>query len=163
MNLSQFDYVANKIEFEYADLEEAFPTVDPQHSPNGEFVIVQLRTPKQVTAGGIILTSESQQTEQDNTQVAKVVAVGPVAFRNRQTGEEWAGGAWYNPGDYVRCPKYGGDRWRIKATKVTKGRKVGNIEIPDKTEETEAIFALFMDKDIRLNVTGDPRRIKAFL
>lgn len=161
--MSSFDFVPNKIEFEYADLEEAFPTVDPQHAPNGEFVIVQLRTPKNVTAGGIILTHDVKQTEQDNTQVAKVIAMGPLAFRNRQTGEEWYGGPWYNIGDYVRCPKYGGDRWRIKTTKITKGSKIGGIVIPDKTEDVEAIFALFMDKDIRVNVTGDPRRIKAFL
>ena len=44
-----------------------------------------------------------------------------------------------------------------------KGKKVGGIEIPDKTEEIEAVFALFMEKDLRVKVTADPRTVKAFI
>ena len=39
--MSTFDVTPNQIEFSYQDLEEAFPNVDPQHAPHGEFVVVQ--------------------------------------------------------------------------------------------------------------------------
>ena len=157
------DYPVNKVEFEYSDLEEAFPSIDCQHAPCGPFVVVQIRTPKTVTKGGIILSDDSKAVEQDNTQVAKVIAIGPQAFRDKFTGEEWAGGAWYAVGDFVRAPKYGGDRWNVKAQRKEGEKKVGKIVIPAKTTDCEAQFAMFRDTDIRMKVRGDPRRIKSFL
>ena len=132
-------------------LEEAFPDVDCGHKPLAEFVIVQIRVAKRKTAGGIILAAEGRDTELDNTQVAKVVAIGPMAFTNRSTGEPGAGGAWYKVGDYVRAPKYGGDRWVVPFERIENGQKV-----IDKVQ-----FALFKDLDQRALVIGDPLKIKA--
>jgi len=62
--------------FNYASLDEAFPTVDCGHEPLGSRVIVQVRKAKNQTAGGIYIPEEARKTEASNTQIAKVVAVG---------------------------------------------------------------------------------------
>ncbi len=161
--MSDTEFTHNKIEFEYADLEEAFPTVDCQHEAAGCYVIVQLRTPKTMTRGGIILSDDSQAVERDNTQAAKVIHIGTGAFRDRFTGDSFAEGPWYKIGDFVRAPKYGGDRWQISYDHVEAEKTVHGIVVPAKKTKTDAFFAEFKDTDIRARVTGDPRRIKSFL
>lgn len=138
--------IANKIEFDYADIDEAFPPCDPGVAPLGSRVIVQIRTPKAKTKGGIVLVQESREIEHYNTQIAKVLAVGAVAFKNRNTMEDWPEGAWCGPGDFVRVPRYGGDRWSVKTA-----------------DGDEAIVVIFNDLDLVGKVTGDPLAIKAFL
>lgn len=131
-------------------IAEAFPAADAGVQPFGSRVLVQIRTPKTKTAGGLILHSESRDTEKWNTQVARVVSVGPLAFKNRDTMQSWPEGSWCNPGDFVRVPKYGGDRWEVPL-----GMKDGNNE--------SAMFVIFNDLDIIGQVTGDPLAIKAFI
>lgn len=132
-------------------LAEAFPAADAGVQPFGSRVLVQIRTPKSKTSGGIILHSESRDTEKWNTQVAKVISIGPLAFKNRNTMEHWPEGSWCNVGDFVRVPKYGGDRWEVPLTKETMG------------EKESAMFVIFNDLDIIGQVTGDPLAIKAFI
>lgn len=132
--------------FGYSGLEEAFPDTDCGLKPLGSRVIVQIRTPKKQTSGGLYVPQESRDTELWNTQVAKVISIGPAAFRNRDTLELWPEGAWCEPGHFVRVPKYGGDRW----------------EVPVKNGE-EALFAIFNDLDIIGRVTIDPLKVVAFL
>lgn len=132
-------------------LAEAFPAAEPGVQPFGSRVLVQIRTPKSKTAGGIILHTESKDTEKWNTQVAKVVAVGPLAFKNRTTQESWPEGSWCCEGDFVRVPKYGGDRWEVSLGK--KGAD-GN---------QTAMFVIFNDLDLIGRVTADPLSIKAFI
>ena len=146
-----------------AELAAAFPAVDCGHQPFAEFVIVQIRRARARTSGGIELIEDSRQTETDNTQVAKVVAIGPLAFTHRSTGEPWPGGAWYSLGDFVRCPKYGGDRWKISISITEPERKVGSMLIPPKTFTDTVEFALFKDLDIRTKVVGNPLAVKAYL
>lgn len=129
-------------------LDDAFPGANPGVVPYGSRVLVQIRTPKSKTKGGIILTSDTRETDLWNTQVAKVIAVGPVAFKNRDTLQPWAEGAWCEAGEFVRVPKYGGDRWQVPI----EGR-------PDEN----ALFVIFNDLDIVGKVTGDPLAIKAFV
>lgn len=131
-------------------IAEAFPAANAGVQPFGSRVLVQIRTPKTKTAGGLILHSESRDTEKWNTQVARVVSVGPLAFKNRDTMQSWPEGSWCNPGDFVRVPKYGGDRWEVPL-----GMKDGNNE--------SAMFVIFNDLDIIGQVTGDPLAIKAFI
>lgn len=139
--------IANKIAFSYGSLDEAFPPCDPLVKPVGSRVLVQFRTPKKVTKGGVILTTDVRETEHYNTQIAKVLAVGPLAFHNRKDMTPWPEGAWCAPGDFVRAPKYAGDRWTVATS----------------DGEDEAILALFNDTDILGLVTGDPLAIKAFI
>ena len=127
-------------------LAEAFPEADPGVQPFGSRVLVQIRTPKTKTAGGIILDTGSRDTEKWNTQVAKVISVGPLSYRNRNTGEPWPEGEWCKPGEFVRVAKYGGDRW----------------EVPLPNGEA-AMFVIFNDLDIIGRVTGDPLAIRAFI
>ena len=93
-------------------LKEAFPAVEPGVKPLGSRVLVQVRTPETKSKGGIILTENDKDTQYWNTSVAKVVALGPLAFKNRNTQESWPEGAWCSVGDFVRVPRYGGDRWK---------------------------------------------------
>lgn len=127
-------------------LREAFPDADPGIQPFGSRVLVQIRTPKTKTASGIIIDNGSRDTEKWNTQVAKVISVGPLAFKNRTTMENWPEGSWCAPGDFVRVAKYGGDRW----------------EVPLESGET-AMYVIFNDLDIIGRVTGDPLAIRAFI
>jgi co-chaperonin GroES (HSP10) len=133
--------------FDYGSLSDAFPEVDPGVQPFGDRVLVQIRTPKRQSAGGIILVEETQETEIWNTQVAKVLSLGPTAFRNQDTLELWKEGVWCKPGDYVRVGKYGGDRWQLP--------------IPG-TRET-ALFVIVKDLDIIGKVTIDPLSIVAYV
>ncbi len=135
-----------------AELEAAFPPIDPGIRPFGSRVLVQIRTAKKVTAGGIILTDDAKDTEKWNTQIAKVIAKGPLAFKNRNTLEDWKEGHWCEPGDFVRVPKYAGDRFGIPF-----GDKVDGVQ------RDEAMFVIFDDLNIIGAVTGDPLGIKAFI
>ena len=85
--------IGNKIDFGYDSLDEAFPPCEPGVEPLGSRVLVQVRTPKSKTKGGIILTREVQETESYNTQVAKVLMIGPLAFKNRENMTPWPEGA----------------------------------------------------------------------
>lgn len=127
-------------------MEEAFPAANAGVQPFGSRVLVQIRTPKQKTASGIIIDTGSRDTEKWNTQVAKVIKVGPLAYRNRNTMDPWPEGSWAHAGDYVRVPKYGGDRW----------------EVPLENGES-ALFVIFNDLDIIGKVEGDPLAIRAFI
>lgn len=127
-------------------LAQAFPEADPGLDPYGQRVLVQIRSPKQKSEGGIALLAEAQETEQGNTQVARVVKLGPVAFRNRDTLEAWPEGDWCKPGEFIRCPKYGGDRWEVR---LPNGEK--------------AMFAQFKDLDLGGRITCDPLDVVAFI
>jgi co-chaperonin GroES (HSP10) len=127
-------------------LAEAFPAVEAGIQPFGSRVLVQIRTPKSTSAGGIILSTDTKDTEKWNTQVARVVSIGPVAFKNRTTLESWPEGDWCQVGDFVRVAKYGGDRY----------------EVPVNNNES-AMFVIFNDLDIIGKVTIDPTQIRAFI
>jgi co-chaperonin GroES (HSP10) len=127
-------------------LAEAFPAVEAGIQPFGSRVLVQIRTPKSTSAGGIILSTDTKDTEKWNTQVARVVSIGPVAFKNRTTLESWPEGDWCQVGDFVRVAKYGGDRY----------------EVPVNNNES-AMFVIFNDLDIIGKVLTDPLKIKAFI
>lgn len=131
----------------YGTLEAAFPNVHAGLRPFGDRVLVQIRTPMTLTAAGIHLPEEARETERWNTQVAKVISVGPVAFHNRDTLQPWPEGAWVKPGMFVRCPKYGGDRWEVP--------------IPGRNES--ALFCLFRDVDLGGEIEGDPLAMVAYL
>lgn len=120
--------------YDYASLEEAFPEVDPGTAPLGSRVLVQIRSPKRRSAGGLFLPEEARETEMWNTQAAKIISLGPVAFKNRDTLEAWPEGDWAKPGDFVRVPKYGGDRFQVPVA----GSK----------DNEQALFVFIKDLDV---------------
>lgn len=133
-----------------AELQEAFPAVDPGAVPVGGRVLVQWRNSKStVTASGIVLVEETKETEKWNNQVAKVISIGPLAFKKRDTLEPWPEGNWIEVGDYVRMPKWGGDRWEV----VWGDPKLGQV----------ALFSVFNDHEVIAKVTSDPLKVKAFI
>jgi len=134
-----------------ADLREAFPAVDPGAKPLGARVLVQLRrTKKTVTSMGIVLVSETKETEKWQNMVAKVIEIGPLAFKKRDTMEPWPEGSWCEVGDYIRVPKWGGDRWEVPVPGEEK-------------EEDPALFMVLNDHEIIAKLTGDPLAMKAFI
>ena len=96
-----------------SDLAWAFPEVDPQAKPLGARILVQLKRTKKTTASGIFMVAETKETEKWQNMVAKVLMIGPLAFKNRDTMQPWPEGSWCQVGDYVRVPKWGGDRWEV--------------------------------------------------
>lgn len=151
--------------FDYASVDEAFPPVTPMIEPMGSDVLIQLRQPKTVTKGGIELPAEVTETDKWNSQVGKVIAIGPLAFRNRDTGELWREGAWCHAGDFVRLKdRYGGDRWEQPHLYQRNMRPAGMPPLlRDYTEKV--IFIMLRDLDLggRIPNPGDALRIVAFI
>jgi len=92
---------------------ECFPIVDPGVDILGDRVLVQLRREKTASKGGIILVDETKQTLRFNETVAKVIGIGPLAYKSPDTLEPWPEGPWCQVGDLVRTIKYGGDRFVV--------------------------------------------------
>ena len=69
-----------------AELAWAFPDVNAGQAPLGGRVIVQLRRIKK-KAGVIIIVDETKENEKWNNMIGKVVAIGPLAYKNRDTQE----------------------------------------------------------------------------
>ena len=93
---------------------ECFPNVDPGVEILGDRVLVQLRREKFASKGGIILVDETRQTLRFNETVAKVISVGPLAYKNPDDLTPWPEGPWCKAGDLVRTIKYGGDRFVVQ-------------------------------------------------
>jgi hypothetical protein len=138
----------NFTEFAYDSIEEAFPTVDPGVQPFGFMGVFQIRQPKYLTKGGIIIVPDVEKDQHYNTQIARAILLGPLCFKSvkeidgRDTIVEWPEGAWFKVGDFVRVPRYGGDRFFVnyKRETVEQGEKL--------TVKDQIIFAFFKVKDI---------------
>jgi len=139
------------VAFNEADLAWAFPSVDPGAKPLGGRILVQLRRTKQkTTSAGIILVEETKETEKWQNMVAKVLDIGPLAFKHRDTMQPWPEGSWIEIGEYIRVPKWGGDRWEVP--------------VPGADEhEDPALFMVLNDHEVIAKLTGDPLAMKAFI
>ena len=134
---------------EPTELAWAFPDVSPGSAPLGGRILVQLRRTKK-KSGRIILVDETREAEKWNGQVAKVIALGPLAFKHRDTMAPWPEGSWIELGDYIRVPKWGGDRWERPG--------------PDSEEnEDPVLFMVLNDHEVISKVTCDPLSFKAFV
>jgi co-chaperonin GroES (HSP10) len=134
-----------------AELAWAFPSVDPGAKPLGGRILVQLRrTKKKTTSAGIILVEETKETEKWNNMVAKVIEIGPLAFKHRDTMQSWPEGSWCAVGEYIRVPKWGGDRWEVKVS-------------GENDKEDPALFMILNDHEVIAKVTGNPLEMRAFV
>ena len=138
------------------ELKKAFPDVDPGFEPFGSRVIVQIRSPKTITQGGIILTDDDKDTEKWNTQIGKIRAIGSVAFRNRTTLEPWPEGNWVQVGDYVRIPKFNQDKWEVDV-------EIGEKNVMGQPIPTRVLFMLINDMDLLAKKIGNPLEVKAYV
>ena len=112
--MAAFDIVT-KSEPDLRSEQECFPEVDPGIEVQGDRVLVQLRREKSKSKGGILLVDETKQTIKYNETVARVIQIGPLAYKDPTTLEPWPEGPWCAVGDLVRTIKYGGDRFVIDA------------------------------------------------
>jgi len=70
------------------ELDWAFPEVEPGMQPYGGRIIIQLRRVKK-RKGMIYLVEETKENEKWNNMIGKVIAIGPLAFKNRDTMTSW--------------------------------------------------------------------------
>jgi len=82
--------------------------------------------------------------------IGKVISVGPLAFKNRDSMTAWLEGSWANVGDFVRVPRWGGDRWEIK-------------DPTDEQNEDPVLFMTINDHELIARVTANPLSFKAFV
>lgn len=128
------------------NLETAFPNIEAPVLPLGNRVLVQIRNPRKKSKSGIIFGNETQETDMWNEMTAKVIKLGPVAFKNRDNLQVWPEGEWISEGEYVRVPKYGGDR----------------IPVGDLGSDNFALFTIFNDVNIIAKISGDPLQIQTY-
>lgn len=132
---------------DHKSVEAMFPEVDIGFRPFGHRVVVQIRRVVAKTKSGIILSAGTKDEEIYNGQVAKLVAVGPLAFKKRTTGEEWPEGIWASVGDFVKVPRWGGDRW--------------TVDLMDGDEPV--MLAILSDADLIGAYTGDVTKVRSHL
>lgn len=144
--ISKAKLSAAPVKFQDETIDGAFPTVDPGVTPFGSRILVQLKQSATKTVGGLIIGDSATQTEFDNTKVARVVAMGPGAFRSRETLALWPEGEWCKVGTFVRIPLHTNTQnaWTVEHN----GTRVG--------------FALIDDLQL-LGEQPDPFYIKAWL
>jgi co-chaperonin GroES (HSP10) len=139
----------DQTEADPAELAWAFPDVRPGQAPYGGRVVVQLRRIKK-KAGMIIIVDETKENEKWNNMIGKVVALGPLAYKNRDTMESWPEGTWAQVGDFVRVPRWGGDRWE---------RSDPNGD----SKEDPVLFMTINDHEVIAKITDDPLSFKAYV
>jgi co-chaperonin GroES (HSP10) len=131
-----------------ATLAEAFPPhVDPRFVPFGTRVLIQLRRTQTKSKGGILLVEETKTDKRFAEQIAMVHSMGSLAFRKRDTMEPWPEGQWCKPGDFVRVPRFNGDRWHVR--------------MEDGGEPVT--FVLYNDYELFGRITGDPLKMNVYL
>tara|TARA_R110000868_G_scaffold340768_2_gene601488 strand:- start:30 stop:476 length:447 start_codon:yes stop_codon:yes gene_type:complete len=128
-------------------IEKWFPVVDPGMAPFGSRVLVQMKKVGKVTRGGILLSEDTQDAEQDNTQIALVRAIGPLSYRKRDNLAEWPESMWCKPGSIVRVPRFGQHE---------------RFVFPD-AEGYPVEFRLYDDFQMLGLITSDPDRFRAYL
>ena len=97
--------------------------------PLHDRVVVKRIDAEEKTAGGIIIPDSAK----EKPSQGKVIAVGPLAFRNRETAQLWPEGAWCAVGDFIIVPKYQGERTR------TKHKRTQTYYSHDGTERTRPV------------------------
>ena len=138
--------MSNQGAFTDADVAEAFPLVDPCFRPFGGRIVVQMRLPKKKLASGIILPEDSRDTERAQTPIGVIRSIGPLAFKNRDTMESWPEGTWAKVGDFVRVPRWTGDRFERKLD-----------------DDTTVEFYIMNDHELIGAVEGNPLEVKAYV
>jgi co-chaperonin GroES (HSP10) len=131
-------------------LDDAFPDVDPGEIPLGSTVLVQVKRAATRTKAGLVLSASDQATEFDNTKVAKVLALGPLAYHTRDDMRLWPEGAWVKPGDYVRLSQHNVRGWTVPMP----GTRGATVE--------DRITFGYIDDLLITGIVKDPMATRAF-
>lgn len=106
-------------------IDRLFPKIDSGIKPTGNTVIIQgIHIPEK--RGGIILTQDYRDTEAYDVQVGMIVAMGPLAYKNKTTLEPWKEGNWAEVGAIVSLPRSG-----FRINRKINGEKYNFILITD--------------------------------
>jgi co-chaperonin GroES (HSP10) len=127
------------------DVLRSFPQVVPKVLPAGARVLCQLVSQQSTTKSGIVLVEETRETERWNNQVARVIALGELAFCNRETGQPWREGMWCEPGDFVIIPRWGGMR---RTVKTAQGEDPVSFVTVNDHEIIERVYGNPLDLDV---------------
>lgn len=141
--------VIEKLDESIFGIDYAFPEVEPGRKPFGAFVLVQLRRLPRYRKSGFELTEETVLTNEEFNTTAKVLALGPLAFKKRDTLDPWPEGNWLDVGMYVDIPRHGGFRFR-KA-------------IPGTTPPEWVTFATLKDHEFVHQILENPVDVSAYL
>ena len=87
--------------------EKFFPEVEHGIKPLGGQVLIQGKFIPAKTVSGIALPDEYREKESYLIRIGKVIAMGPLAYCNRETTEPWKEGKWAEEGDFVYVPATG--------------------------------------------------------
>jgi len=87
--------------------DKFFPDVNHGIVPTGGTVLIQGKFIPSTTKSGIILHDDLRQSETYDIVIGKIVAMGPLAYKNKETLEPYKEGNWCEVGDYVFMPRSG--------------------------------------------------------
>ncbi len=85
--------------------------------PMGWKVLVQADQAKAKTKGGIYLPSMTVDNQEYLTAFGRVIAMGELAYKDRDTGQQWHG-EWPKEGDRVSYGKYAGQKLTVNGVKL---------------------------------------------
>lgn len=118
---------------------EPFPDIDPGEVPVLYRVLVQMKSPVRKTKGGVLTADETQTHDMYQERLGKIIALGPLAFCSRDTGQPWGGDdARPKVGQFVRIQGALGRSWKMN--------HAGH----------EALFTVLDDLDLQTVLTYDP-------
>lgn len=127
-------------------VDYAFPKTLINVRPLADNVLFQVMAPRETitTSGGVVLykSTVQQDSEKRNTQMAKVLKLGPLAFKDISTLQDWPEGPWYEEGDVVLIPLWGGLRYEVP--------------IPNDPENRKVYHVVYRAKDAKVVITGNP-------
>jgi co-chaperonin GroES (HSP10) len=116
--------------YEYT-IDEAFPPVSVDFEPTLNRVLVQLREPRK-KVGSIIIGDDTADASRETTTIAKILAIGPLAFHKTGRGADWLKPEdMPKPGDYIAITKFVGNRYRVKPLD---GKGEANLCVLDDTQ-----------------------------
>lgn len=134
---------------ERQELDAAFPPVPVGGRPVGNLITLQMKRARGKVRG-LIMPGTVQDAEEWNEQIGRVIAFGPLAYRQRDNVNEWwPEGPWCVIGDYIRIPKFGFDKFKVP--------------IEGGAPDEGIVFASIQEKHVLLVLTSNPMAVKSYV
>ena len=86
--------------------------------PMGWKVLIQPNEPKKSTEGGIVIPTKAIEAEEYLTAHGTVMAMGELAYRDRESGTRWRSDQWPKVGDRITYGKYAGQKLIVNGQKM---------------------------------------------
>lgn len=118
-------------------------------------VLVMPVQPRKKSAGGLILTTTTQENEAHLNYIGKVVAIGPLAGKSEKfLNPEWEEGPWSPGSPKANLPQY---LWSVKVGDwIVYGRYAGQ------RMECRGVKLLMVNDDEILGVIADPEGFRVY-